>query len=122
MPDLSGKWEGKLVSSYIDEQGKHTEKDIKVTISQNWDKISIKSEFGTSYSYSDTASICIDDNKGITLIFTYTNQAKKLEWDSNMHIGCNIFRVTDDNSMNGYYFTRRGKSGTNGTIELKRVK
>jgi len=122
IPDLSGEWKGKLISSYINEQGEHTEKDVKLIINQNWNKISIKSEFGTSYSYSDTASICIDDNKGLILVFTYINQAKELDWESNMHIGCNVFRIMDNDSMAGEYFTKRGKLGTNGIIELTRVK
>ena len=55
-------------------------------------------------------------------MFTYTNQAKELDWESNMHIGCNVFRIIDDDSMTGEYFTKRGKTGTNGVIELARMR
>lgn len=119
IPDLSGKWNGTLTSSYTDNNGNPTILNINVQIKQTWDKISIKCEFPQSSSNSKAASLYIDENQGDILTFTYINDANEPTWNTRMHEGCNIL-VHEGNTLRGRYFTNRD-NGTHGTINLRKT-
>lgn len=117
VPDLNGEWIGSYLSSYVDESGQQKQDSCSATIKQNWNKISIKCNFGeSSSSYSKTASLYVDDIEGVVLTFTYVNDSKNPNWETRKHDGCNIFRC-GDGVLDGKYFTDRG-NGTHGKIQL----
>ena len=124
VPNLSGKWKGTLITSFLDENGKKKEMDVTLKIKQDWNKISIRSSFITSESCSKTASLYSDSNEGIVLTFTYNNAASgNVDWKSKMHTGCNILTLLEENDiLEGYYFTNRGVNGTQGSIKVKKIK
>ena len=117
IPDLNGEWNGSYLSSYIDDKGQPKMGGCNVTIKQDWNKISIKCEFGeSSSSYSKTASLYVDDIEGSILTFTYINDSNNPNWKTRKHDGCNIFHCKDG-ALKGKYFTDRG-DGTHGKIQL----
>lgn len=117
VPDLNGEWSGGYLSSYVDENGQKKLDSCSAIIKQNWNKISIKCNFGeSSSSYSKTASLYVDDIEGHTLTFTYINDSTNPNWETRKHDGCNIFHC-GDGVLVGKYFTDRG-NGTHGTIQL----
>ena len=69
IPNLNGIWKGKLVSSYIDPDTNKqiAPMDISLEIKQNWNAINIKAHFTKSNSYSKTASLHTNEQKGIVL-------------------------------------------------------
>lgn len=138
VPNLNGKWDGYLESSFLDENGRPIVMDVHFDIEQTWSKITVKSEFSkrkkntnnidmpqlfnknTSTSYSDTATFDIDNVAGPKLVFTYENNANDPKLEIRKHNGCN-FLIYKDNTLKGEYFTDRG-NGTHGTIFLMRTK
>ena len=69
IPNLNGKWRGTYHSNY--KGGKIG--DANLEIQQTWTKISIISHHKESNSYSRVASILLDTNKGINIVFQYEN-------------------------------------------------
>lgn len=69
IPNLNGEWKGTYHSDY--KGGK--DGDAKLEIKQTWTKISIVSHHKESDSYSRVASILLDTNKGINIVFQYEN-------------------------------------------------
>lgn len=121
IPDLSGAWEGKLISSYINpETNKKAELDMTVEIIQDWNSISIRSKFPESSSYSKTASLHINEQKGIVLGFSYRNDSMNVDIDSREFSGYNELTYKID-TLEGVYFTNRN-DGTHGIIKLKKRK
>lgn len=119
IPNLNGDWEGKLISSYIDPKtNKNFVLDMTVEIVQDWNSISIKSTFPESTSYSKTASLHTNEQKGIILGFSYRNDSMKVDIDSREFSGYNELTYKN-NTLEGVYFANRN-DGTHGTIKLKK--
>jgi hypothetical protein len=109
VPNLNGEWIGTLKSSYKDDSGENVQLGATLEIRQDWEKITIQSTFGSSHSFSDAAVIRIDSNKGITLLFSYSNENEDIKLSSEGdpgHRGLNEL-VFKDNTLKGGYFTNR---------------
>ncbi|HAN20400.1 MAG: hypothetical protein A2Y15_08585 [Clostridiales bacterium GWF2_36_10] len=113
IPNLNGTWEGCLNSTY-----KNTTINMKMEIKQTCDKISFKSIFENSNSYSKMASIHINENEGVVIQFAYHNNTKEFKLKAKEYIGYNKLVYKDD-TLCGPYFTNR-ENGTQGIIILKR--
>lgn len=121
VPNLNGDWQGTLVSSRINpETNENIVLDMTMVIIQDWNSISIKSTFPESSSYSKTASLHINEQKGIVLGFSYRNDSMNVGIDSREFSGYNELTYKDD-TLEGIYFTNRN-NGTHGTIKLKKIK
>lgn len=137
VPNLNGKWNGCLKSSFPDESGNSIIMDAYLTIEQTWTKITIKCNFvkrgninnkdvslvlseKSSSSYSRTATFDVNNLEGPKLVFTYENNSNDPSLNIRSHIGCNSLVYKDD-TLQGIYFTNRG-DGTHGTLFLSRMK
>lgn len=126
IPDLSGQWKGSYQSSYPDQDGQRTTKDMTMTIHQTFTSINIRCVFpGSSESYAEVVGIldCDEENDSCTLEFSYNNNATdgSQAFDpnrDNSHIGLNILRITGREAT-GSYVTLRNAS-TKGYMTLIR--
>ena len=115
VPNLNGSWVGAIESSY-----KKGEKyKMSAEIKQNWNKIQICCYFDESSSASQSSSICINDDKGAVLRFSYQNTSQNMSLAVREYTGFNELKYKD-NTLSGFYFTNRGK-GTHGSIFMTRV-
>lgn len=116
-PDLSGCWEGGYSSSYLDENNRHSNGEVRFTIEQNWTKIRIISENGKSISYSEVAGIFVNDNMGIVLRYQYKNEPRFDNVETmQCHTGFNKLRyLPDKNRLEGDYFNDKYRK-TYGTL------
>ncbi|MCX6246178.1 MAG: hypothetical protein NTW10_00455 [Bacteroidetes bacterium] len=112
-PNLSGKWEGLIISNWKDKELDPIPTEI--TITQNFFNIQVKIKTKESRSYSIGASFDIDAERGFQqLIYTYLNTPKTGVRDrSEIHYGSTIlhfdgFKVT---KMEGEYWTDRETTG-----------
>ena len=123
IPDLNGHWEGELHSSHS-EEAIHMELDV----SQNWSAISFKAKFPKSESYSNTAAIHMDDNRGISIYFGFHNDSTDISTGMQSYDGYNIITMTDKDTLSARYFNNRPnpkkniKGGNMGTFKLERKK
>jgi len=121
-PNLSGEWEGLIISNWKDKELDPIPTEI--TITQNFFNIQVKIKTKESRSYSIGASFDIDAERGFQqLIYTYLNTPKAGVRDrSEIHYGSTIlhfdgFKVT---KMEGEYWTDRETTGEV-TLTKKRV-
>jgi hypothetical protein len=118
-PDISGEWEGVIISN-----GKEGQLDpipIQVSISQSFFNVQIKIKTGESKSYSLGASFDIDRERGIQqLIYSYLNTPRPgVRERSEIHYGSTILCFTGYHikEMEGEYWTTRA---TTGEIKIKK--
>lgn len=117
IPNLNGKWSGKLKSSY---QNRNSDIEVQMHIKQNFYRITTEFRTEKSNSKSIVCSFAYDD-EGMAqeLIYTYNNDPKMLEqFESPMHFGTVIFSWKDEFPicLEGRYWTSRG---TKGDINVK---
>lgn len=118
VPDLNGSWEGVLESSVI-ENGANIKVDMKLEITQSWNRMTCTSIFPRSKSYSDIVCVDSESSKGVMLKFTYINHSEDVSSGLPQFAGYNELRLCDNNTLSGTYFTKRVPS-TRGTILLVR--
>ena len=118
-PNLSGEWEGTLLSNYENKSPAPIPTIVK--IEQNFFNIQIKITTGESTSYSTGASFDIDTERGLQrLFYSYQNTPKRsVRERSEIHYGTTLlsfegFKISE---MEGEYWTSRE---TTGEIQLKR--
>jgi predicted small integral membrane protein len=118
-PNLSGEWEGTLLSNYKNKSLEPIPTSVK--IEQNFFNIQIKITTGESTSYSTGATFDIDTERGLQrLFYSYQNTPKRsVRERSEIHYGTTLlsfdgFKISE---MDGEYWTSRE---TTGEIELKR--
>ena len=116
IPNLNGKWVGSLTSSY-----NSTTIPMELTIKQDWNNISFKSEFPNtnSSSYSNNCSIEIQNHAGIIISLGFTNNSSDIQQQIRQYDGYNILTLKEDGSISARYFNNRG-NGNHGTFELQR--
>ena len=116
IPNLNGRWDGEVVSSYDD--GVYP---ISVTISQRWLKMVIMLETASSQSHSIAASLKSDDGTYPKLSYLYVNEPKAVAVESmNIHHGTTVVELKNC-ALEGHYYTGRGRM-THGAIRLARVR
>ncbi|CCF85379.1 Cap15 family CBASS effector [Nitrolancea hollandica] len=115
IPDLSGTWQGYLVSSYDEHAKQH---ETTLLISQTWSKISIILRTKHSSSRSMMASIEGGDPNVIRLMYGYLNEPNP-ESASTMviHLGTACLKMhnnSPDQSLDGEYYAGRGRMNYGG--------
>lgn len=122
VPDLNGEWEGYLQSSF-----NYKEKiPMKMKIKQTWDKISFKSIFPKSVSYSNVAAINVDGPYGIEISFGFKNDSYCMEDNMPTYYGYNILKLEANNKIKARYCNDRNNhnigynGGNKGIFELEK--
>ncbi len=122
IPDISGRYKGKLVSSWP-EDDKPVEIDIFIEISQTGSGLHIRQfnknpkteQLTQSYSSIENVSVLPDGN--LKLSFGYVNDGEATQAQLTKHDGFCILDIQEhDKKMNGIYFTNRHPQPTRGEI------
>ena len=113
VPDLNGQWRVQGYSA-TDEKSFTG----KVFIQQTWTQISITMETEYSRSHSLTASLLLNQPDGTTLSYEYRNEPKA-NAPSTMHAhrGTAVLYLSDNNSLEGEYYSGRDRQNY-GTLQL----
>ena len=112
IPNISGKWEGTLVSTYTTPP---MEIQTSVCIKQTFFHTIVKIQTGESSSISKCASFDIDTDRDIKqLYYSYVNKPKaEVRHRSEIHYGTTLLEISDDNqTLTGEYWTSRKTTGS----------
>ena len=116
-PDLSGKWEGTLHSSY-DYHG--TPHPVRVSIEQTWSRICVRFSTASSRSHSVAATVLREGPLGVTIIYVYKNEPLADAIDPmHPHSGTACLSLTDEGELVGDYYSGRGRKN-HGHLALTR--
>lgn len=124
IPDLSGRYEGTLVSTFTDSEGRPVERAVALDVVQSWTRIKIEMTVrsGQSSSMSTSALGSVkSDGTASCLTYIYRNQVNPGLADADMgdHDGAADLRVYADGRVSGRYFNSRPRAGT---MTLQRVR
>lgn len=121
LPDLNGRYEGELISTFIDPStNQKIKKKCVLEINQNASKIKINSFYGDIFSLQETSnSVSVSEeiikleNNFFEIFYIFTNNAASLQEELNNHIGtCKLKYFKDKKSLEGEYYNDRGYKGT----------
>ncbi|MNK15432.1 hypothetical protein D3C87_335700 [compost metagenome] len=121
IPDLNGRYEGELTSSFIDPiTGQLTKKKCVLEIHQNASKIKINSYYSdignnnqTSQAFSVSEEIVENQNNIFEIFYIYTNTPNTLITQLHNHLGtCGIKYFFNIKTLEGEYYNQRGYKGT----------
>lgn len=116
VPNLNGKWKGRIKSSYRPDEQDYP---ISVIITQQWSKILIRLETKESHSKSIAASFLMEDPSSPELVYVYDNEPQSMVPESmHPHSGTTRLRL-DGSVLQGKYYTGRGRK-TIGDIRLEK--
>lgn len=130
IPNLNGRYEGELVSIFIDATtSQPTRKLCVIEVKQNASKIKLHSYYGDLTSHQQTSQAesvseeIIEQSNGIFEIFyIFSNSASALETQLNNHIGtCSLKYFSDKKVLEGEYYNQRGLKG-NIKVSFRRSK
>ena len=123
IPNLNGKWTGKLISKYEEENDGNTEVELKeinidLKIKQTWKKISIILIAEKSESRSLTTSI-IQNYGRWQINYQYLNEPKvHSRKEMTLHYGTAVLNFDEkEKTLKGYYYNK--ERDTSGEISLK---
>ena len=129
IPNLNGKWEGHLYTSYEDAEASETAEiehegltpmEATVTIKQTWDKILVFLDGPDSTSESVAATILVEGHWP-TLTYNYDNSGDDHHDEKNPHDGTTMLKFNQkEDTLSGKYYTGPNRENT-GRLELKRV-
>lgn len=118
-PDLNGKWQGIIKTSY----DKFSEEfKAEIDIFQKWEQISIDLKTDKSKSHSLIAALKIKKDRKAVLTYEYLNEPfagtpERLH----MHYGSVKLELNiENNTLKGEYYTGRDRQ-TYGTMSFKRI-
>ncbi len=120
IPNLNGRYEGILTSSFIDTSThKETEKRCVLEIKQSGSEIKIYSYFGniesdiqTSQAFSVSEEIIKNANEIFELFYIFTNNPNSLVEQLHNHSGtCALKYLPDIKTLEGDYYNQRGFKG-----------
>jgi hypothetical protein len=119
IPNLNGRYEGWLTSSYDQHAERHS---CRLEISQTWTSILIRGRFEKSDSSNLVTGISVEDTNQPRLTYEYWNNPKgDAVATMQSHPGTVWFDVdAADGMLKGSYYTGRGRE-TFGRMELERV-
>ena len=121
LPNLNGRYEGTLNSTYIDPSSQQqTQKKCVLEIKQTASYIKINSYYGdlnsnnqSSCSTSVSEEIIKSSNDIFEIFYIYTNDANSLETQLHNHKGtCSLKYYPDIKTLEGEYYNQRGYQGT----------
>jgi hypothetical protein len=123
IPNLNGKWTGKLISKHEEKNDGNAEvnpKEIEIVLEiiQTWKKISIVLITEESESCSLTTSI-IQSCRTWQINYQYLNEPKiHSSKEMNMHYGTAVLNFDEtEKTLKGYYYNK--ERDTSGEIRLK---
>ena len=121
IPNLNGRYEGELVSTFIDTSTNlPIVKKCVIEVYQTASKIKIYSYYGdlhtqqqTSQANSVSEEIVEQSNGFFEIFYIYSNAANTLEIQLNNHLGtCGLKYFPDIKLLEGEYYNQRGLKGT----------
>lgn len=120
--DVSGSYDGKLISTFQDSAGQPIERDISLHIVQTWTHICIEMTVtsGSSSSLSTSALGSVTSDGAATCVtYLYRNRVNPGIADRDMgdHTGAAELRIYADGRVTGRYFNSRPRAGS---IEAQR--
>jgi hypothetical protein len=121
VPHIGGSWicSGRTINMDGETQ---FEWSAKITISQNWEKIRVRSETSTSASNSVSAALIPEPDGCWMLMYSYRNEPCVGEPELRPHVGyCELRFDKELNSADGDYFNAKGR-GSFGRMSLKKEK
>lgn len=118
VPDLNGKWNGTLNTSY---DGYKLNRTVTASITQSWTEMIMYLETNQSRSYTLTSAILVNQPNGITLSYEYFDEPITTAPETmHSHRGSGILKLNVNNlELKGEYYTGRDRM-TNGSIFLRR--
>lgn len=135
VPNLNGKWEGWIVTSYegdIDDQALHPDnapsedgQKMKawLDIDQTWRKINVHFETTQTPSDSNGATMLTEKGKWPSLSYQYENPGSPLVEGLDMHFGTASLEYRDEGdreTLEGLYYTGPGRDN-NGLMYFEQV-
>ncbi|MEZ5034736.1 MAG: hypothetical protein R2796_07085 [Chitinophagaceae bacterium] len=120
IPNLNGRYQGELVSMFIDTAtNQQTRKHCVIEVKQNASKIKLHSYYGdlntleqTSQAESVSEEIIEQSNGIFEVFYIFSNSASALETQLNNHIGtCSLSYFPDTKRLEGEYYNQRGLKG-----------
>lgn len=119
VPDISGKWEGTLFTSY---DNHNQQRKVKVTIEQNWTEMSMVLATDQSKSHTLTSSILVMQPSGTVLSYNYFDEPKSTAPKTmHSHRGTGSLELTPSGELEGDYYTGRDRL-TFGRIKLTKIR
>lgn len=120
IPDLNGRYQGELVSSYVDKEGQQVKMDCVVEIHQNASGIHVcsyyadkKTKVQTSMAYSVAEEIVKEKNGRYSLYYIFTNEPDSMLDALTKHNGTAKFNyLADKKQLIGEYYNHRLNKGT----------
>ena len=107
IPNLAGRWNGYLISSFDGHAKRH---HFVINIFQSWTHIAIFLTTTTSMSRSCAAMIQVDDPDGVALIYQYQNQPLADAMKTmHMHYGTVVLKVSNGDCLSGDYYAGRDR-------------
>jgi len=107
IPNLAGRWNGYLISSFDGHAKRH---HLVINIFQSWTHIAIFLTTATSMSRSCAAVIQVDDPDGVALIYQYQNQPLADAMKTmHMHYGTAVLKVSNGDCLSGDYYAGRDR-------------
>ena len=107
IPNLAGRWNGYLISSFDGHTKRH---NLMINIFQSWTQVVIFLTTTTSMSRSSGAMIQIEDPEGVALVYQYQNQPLTDAMKTmHMHCGTAMLRVSDGGCLVGDYYAGRDR-------------
>lgn len=118
IPNLNGRYEGELISSYRDDLGNNIKKRCIIEIKQTASKIKIFSYYSdlnsdkqTSCSYSVLEEIISRDDNVFKLYYVYDNKAEILNELSDHSGTCILQYYSNEKKLEGEYYNARAYKG-----------
>lgn len=121
--DVSGTYQGTLISTFNNPDGTAVTRDLTLVVQQTWTnlEVSMTVTSGSSTSRSCSAIAAISEQAVSTrLVYVYQNKVNPAVADADMgdHDGAADLLISADGSLNGRYFNSRPRAGT---IEARRT-
>jgi SMODS-associating 2TM, beta-strand rich effector domain len=106
-PNLAGRWNGYLISSFDGHAKRH---NLMINIFQSWTQIAVYLTTETSMSRSCAAMIQVGDPDGVALIYQYQNQPLADAMKTmHMHYGTAVLKVSNGDCLSGDYYAGRDR-------------
>lgn len=120
IPNLNGRYEGELISSFKDENNNYVRKKCIIEIKQTASKIKVFSYYSdlnsdkqTSCSESVLEEIVLQNEGTFKLYYVYDNKADILLNNLSDHSGtCELKYYPNEKRLAGEYYNKRGNKGT----------
>lgn len=119
IPNLNGRYEGKIISSFKNEQGQYIEKPCVIEIRQNASFIHVNAYFedphtanDTSRSYSISEEIIKEKSGFFSLHYIFLSEPDVLQIELTNHGGtAKLTYFHDNRKLEGAYYNQRNNFG-----------